>query len=493
MAIIDVAGLFRVPAVDDASNEQTRDILGNKADTAIAVPDDVSSAIRYLKGILAIVGGFTGGTQGLYYYGVVTAAPGIDEFTIPTLAGLGVGKFDGAAAPYRAFVFRSHLGVGGAPQGECWPITAYNTATGVFKAPGFSVSVDTGDEMLIIHPRLAEVEDLVVMTGNVLTGIGAIFGSTGDASVSTLGSLYAILGNPAVDIGTMIVNLILDQNVPVPDVPDNTLMRDVIGNKADAPVIVPNDVSSEVSYLKGILNTLQSVVSPQVMVGSTTADWETAEADVVSIGGNDIKTQIGSCLINISQLTVGAAVMLRMYSQINGVETQFYESTFIVGTDLPGIPIFSGPIQVHEVVRITAESDTAGDNGRAIDWDYMIEPFVLSTASPAIVVGSTPSADWTGETDVVFIGADNVKNRIGSLLLGVAALTVGAMVTIRMYTQINGVERQFYEYPFVIAGIKGIPVFDGLIEVHEAVRVTAQSTVVDMGAAIDYDYMITAL
>lgn len=46
-----------VPAADGAENYQPRDVVGNKTDTAIAVADNVSSIIRYLKGIIAAVGG----------------------------------------------------------------------------------------------------------------------------------------------------------------------------------------------------------------------------------------------------------------------------------------------------------------------------------------------------------------------------------------------------------------------------------------------------
>ena len=44
-----------VPAVDGTNNLTLMDIVGNKADTAITVADNVSSVIRYLKGIIAAV------------------------------------------------------------------------------------------------------------------------------------------------------------------------------------------------------------------------------------------------------------------------------------------------------------------------------------------------------------------------------------------------------------------------------------------------------
>lgn len=92
---------------------------------------------------------------GVVFYGVVTAIPGGNQFTIPALAGLGSGRFQGATSPYSAFVVRDAGGAAAAPQGEIQAITAYNTSTGVFTTAAFTAAVAVGDEILIIHPSLA--------------------------------------------------------------------------------------------------------------------------------------------------------------------------------------------------------------------------------------------------------------------------------------------------------------------------------------------------
>jgi len=93
--------------------------------------------------------------EGLSYYGVVDDVPGANQFTIGSLAGLGAGKFADAVNPYVVFVLRSAGGIGGAPQGELLPVTAYATATGIFTTAAFTVAVGVGDEILIIHPAIA--------------------------------------------------------------------------------------------------------------------------------------------------------------------------------------------------------------------------------------------------------------------------------------------------------------------------------------------------
>lgn len=158
--------------------------------------------------------------SGLYFYGVVTAVPGANQFTIPTLAGLGAGKFSGTN-PYQAFVFRDAGGISAAPQGEMLPITAYTTATGVFTTAAFTAAVAVGDEILIVHPSLA--------------GIVAIL---------------ADLAVPAIGSGA------------------NILERDVIGNKAEAPNFNTDNASiiySLMGWVRGIAR------SKMVLVGNAEA------------------------------------------------------------------------------------------------------------------------------------------------------------------------------------------------------------------------------
>lgn len=135
-----------------------------------------------------------GSISGLILDGTVTAIPGANQFTIPTLAGLGVGKFMDATDPFWAFVFRKGDGSSGAPQGEQQKITAYNNATGTFTTNAFTVAVAAGDEILIVNPDLINAP------------------------------------------------VIADLDVPGADSANNVFERDVIGNKTDTAT--PDDMSA---------------------------------------------------------------------------------------------------------------------------------------------------------------------------------------------------------------------------------------------------------
>ena len=112
--------------------------------------DPATDSLEAIRDFLAL-------TTPLAYGGTVTAVPGANQFTIPTLAGLGAGKFVDAVAPWWALVFRDAGGAGAAPQGEMQAITAYVTATGAFTTAAFTAAVAVDDEILLLNPLLAAI------------------------------------------------------------------------------------------------------------------------------------------------------------------------------------------------------------------------------------------------------------------------------------------------------------------------------------------------
>ena len=108
------------------------------------------------------------------------------------------------------------------------------------------------------------------------------------------------------------------------------------------------------------------------VTGSVTQDWQTAEADVVSIGEAGVSNKIQDLSLNISNL-VGALIIVRLYKNINGVERKVYEQSFNAATDPPGLPIINGTWATHDVIRVSLQSDNAADNGQAVDYDCLME------------------------------------------------------------------------------------------------------------------------
>jgi len=67
-------------------------------------------------------------------------------------------------------------------------------------------------------------------------------------------------------------------------------------------------------------------------------------------------------------------------------------------------------------------------------------------------------------------------------------------VTVRLYMQINGVERQVYTQNFTVAvDGAGLWIINGTIGIYDVLTVTVQSNnAADNGASVGYHYMLEA-
>ena len=109
---------------------------------------------------------------------------------------------------------------------------------------------------------------------------------------------------------------------------------------------------------------------------SVTANWQAAAAALVSIGTAGERKKLNSLQVDISQLTVGATITIRLYELVNAVERRLYPppgTTWVVGTDPDAIWVVDGPVEITGVLRVTVQSDTVADNGRAIAYKYALE------------------------------------------------------------------------------------------------------------------------
>lgn len=113
---------------------------------------------------------------------------------------------------------------------------------------------------------------------------------------------------------------------------------------------------------------------------SKTANWQSgigssgsAGADLVTIGANDAGKEVHSAIVDISALTAGATISIRLYQQVNGTEKCILDDDFIVGTDPQAIPVINSPLGIHEALRIEVQSNNALDNGLAVAYEYTLE------------------------------------------------------------------------------------------------------------------------
>lgn len=127
-----------------------------------------------------------------------------------------------------------------------------------------------------------------------------------------------------------------------------------------------------VGDLAAIKDQVDKLAGGSPITGSATQNWQTAEADVISLGANNTKYKLHSLLLSIHNLA-GTNITVRLYMEVNGTERKVYEQTFNAITDPSGLWVVNGTVGIHEVLRVTLQSNKPTDNGQAVDYDYMLE------------------------------------------------------------------------------------------------------------------------
>lgn len=105
---------------------------------------------------------------------------------------------------------------------------------------------------------------------------------------------------------------------------------------------------------------------------SAVADWQTAEAEIVSIGAVNTRYKLHSLLVSMHNLA-GTVITIRLYLKIKGTERRVYEQDFNAATDPPGLWLVNGTVEISQILRVTLQSNETADNGRAVDYDYLLE------------------------------------------------------------------------------------------------------------------------
>ena len=140
------------------------------------------------------------------------------------------------------------------------------------------------------------------------------------------------------------------------------------------------EIKNSISEVKTAVTQVQNAVTTLVtkceglapVTGSTTADWQTAEFNVVTVGAAGVRYKVHSLLLSIHNLA-GTTITVRLYMRVKGVERKVYEQSFNAATDPPGLWVINGTLGIHEALRVTLESNDAADNGKAVDYDFMLE------------------------------------------------------------------------------------------------------------------------
>jgi hypothetical protein len=121
---------------------------------------------------VAVAAAYAVMTSGVAFRGTIASIPAPNQFIVTGFIGFGAGAFADVTAPYQVFVFRDNGGASAAPQGETQVVTAYNTATGQIDHTPFSTPLVAGDQVILMHPRIAELAAIKADTAAILDDTG---------------------------------------------------------------------------------------------------------------------------------------------------------------------------------------------------------------------------------------------------------------------------------------------------------------------------------
>jgi len=143
---------------------------------------------------------------------------------------------------------------------------------------------------------------------------------------------------------------------------DITEIRNLISQIQTGVTSVQNSVTELVNKSEGL--------AP--VTGSVAADWGDDEFELVTIGSHGARYKVHSLLVSIHNLE-GNVVTIRVYTAVKGEERKVYDQSFDAVSDPPGLWIINGTVGIHEALIVTLQSDSEDDNGKEVDYDYMLE------------------------------------------------------------------------------------------------------------------------
>jgi len=270
----------------NAYTKHIQELLGHRYSIAhTGLSDNDTDAMAYIK---QIVDGIRSGSS--IFAECDSETPSTTSVFSSGMIGYGDDYFNNGF--YMVVVYTDD---GAAPVGEIRDITDYDSATGEFTCSAFSANVETGDGLAVLHESEAVALFLYLKadgTGVYPASVGndsalaklmskadpaaassysnttdslemlsdKIGAFSGDGGAAQDDSAKASLDLAHTDLDSIISKVdVIDgyHDVPTADATTNAVIRDVVGNKADAAVTTVAATKSLTAYSKGILNTVR--------------------------------------------------------------------------------------------------------------------------------------------------------------------------------------------------------------------------------------------
>lgn len=258
------------------------------------------------------------------------------------------------------YVGHDAAGAGGVPQGEHTVITDYDSDQGTFTHAAMANAIAAGDTICLLHPTLA--------TG-LSIGLTVMARITTYTDTSNFASTDLAAYNSGLFVGWDCY--ILWDDGAAGAAPQGESRRVSTFTTGTGAIALGQALANASKVGDWILLVHQAISRGEVdyrdqeTIGA--ADY-TSEATLVTWNSNNDRCTYHNLVIDIGGFTNGAILTIKFYQYINGAANEeiIHQWTRVPGTDNNGFKIIDGGFETSERIRITIESDNAGDNSVSV-------------------------------------------------------------------------------------------------------------------------------
>lgn len=258
------------------------------------------------------------------------------------------------------YVNQDVAGGGVAPQGQHTIVTAYDSDQGKFTHAAMATAITAGDTISLIHPTIA--------TG-LSIGLTVMARITSYTDTSNFASTDLAAYNSGLFYGWDCY--VLWDSAGGGALPQGESRRVSTFTTGTGAIVLGQALANAAQVGDWILLVHQAISRGEVdyrdqeTIGA--ADY-TSEATLVTWNSNNDRCTYHNLVIDIGGFTNGAILTIKFYQYINGAANEeiIHQWTRVPGTDNNGFKIIDGGFETSERIRITIESDNAGDNSVSV-------------------------------------------------------------------------------------------------------------------------------
>ena len=251
--------------------------------------DDVGTSDHHTRytDVEAVIAAKDALDYGLSFEGIVTTATDATHFKVSTLAGKGAGFFiPNAGDAYEIYVVQAD---GAAPEGLHTSVLAYDTSDGDFTHADFVTGdLEVGDIVLVMHPWLAFIKDVLTDTADMQPKLGTPADTNLATDIANVQVVVDALENlSAANVATELETY------------DGVKRSEATSDKDAVIAAIPAMVGTDNAALASVLEDAMQKASPNYNQDTDSLEalrelLDTIAGDVANVDGSSIPAMVGT-------------------------------------------------------------------------------------------------------------------------------------------------------------------------------------------------------